>query len=135
VAHWVNHLYVDLLTPAEQGCFAQFHRMPDPAQSLYLRLVTRTRPVVPVASLHYDEIPDTDAALRALLDSGFAVLNPPLEPSTLLALQTRSDLQTWFGNAGKTAGKKSALTESIQAQFTAEQIHNMITTQQPLVMA
>lgn len=135
VAQWVNHLYADLLTTAEQDCFAQFHRMPDPAQSLYLRLVTRTRPVVPVASLHYDEIPDTDAALRALLDSGFAVLNPPLEPSTLLALQTRSDLQTWFGNAGKTAGKKSALTESIQAQFTAEQIHNMITTQQPLVMA
>lgn len=135
VAHWVLELYPDLLSAADTAFHRQFQALSEPAQHLYLRLLTRTRPLIAVESLTYEEVPDVTSALTELEQAGFAELNPLVDATALLALQTKIHLQQWFAQSGKSSAKKATLVESILARHSAEDIHRVIALHQPFTRA
>jgi hypothetical protein len=135
VADWVLALYPDLLCEADMAFHRQFQALSEPAQHLYLRLLTRTRPLIAVESLSYAEVPNVTSTLDELQQAGFAELNPQVDAAQLLELQTRSRLQQWFAQNSRSSAKKTELVESILAQHSAADIHNIIARHQPFTRA
>jgi hypothetical protein len=66
----VETLYGDILHPAEQELLVRWRGLPDPAQCLYVRLVSRIGPWFRRSKLAYTEIGDNAAALEDLAAAG-----------------------------------------------------------------
>ena len=131
VADWVLALYADILSDSDHQFHQTFDALPEPARHLYLRLLTRTRPLISVDSLNYQEVPDTAASLAILVELGFAELNPEVESAVLLSLLTRTNLLQWFGISAKAGAKKSDIADTILQQFSNDDIHRIIAHHQP----
>lgn len=135
VADWVLELYPDLLSEADTAFHWQFQALSEPAQHLYLRLLTRTRPLIAVESLSYAEVPNVTSTLEELQQAGFAERNPLVEATVLLELQTRTQLQQWFALGGTSSARKSTLVETILMRHSATDIHRVIALHQPFTRA
>lgn len=135
VADWVWALYPDLLDESDTDFHHRFQSLSEPAQHLYLRLLTRTRPLIAMESLSYVEVPDTALALDELEQTGFAERNPQVDTTVLLELQTKTHLQQWFAQPGRTSAKKAALVEAILARHSAADIHRVIAFHRPFIRA
>lgn len=135
VADWVQTLYADLLNAEESRFYEQFKGLSLPAQHLYVRLLTRTRAIIPVHTLNYVEVPDVTSALAELIDTNYACLNPPADTGLLLETLTKSQLLQWFETGLKPATRKPDCTAAVMAQYSPAAIHGIIESQQPFVQA
>ena len=135
VLAWASNLYSDLLTPAEQEFCQRFDLLPEPARHLYLRLLTRKGPYIPVKSLDYEEVPDTDQALDALVQGEFALLNPAADSGLLLNRINKADLRALFKTPLPASAGKADWISAITEQYSAEQIRQTVAGFQPFVQA
>ena len=135
VSQWVLALYPDLLTETDQQFHSGFQALSEPAQHLYLRLLTRTRPLIAVESLHYAEVPDVASALDELVTQQFAELNPSVDAEVLLELQTRAALQQWFETNTKSSARKADLVQTILHHYSEDEIRQTIAQRQPFTCA
>lgn len=95
----VLHRYGDLLESGETALLERFAALPETAQCLYLRLVSRVGPWFRASRLRYDEIGDPAPALDALLAAGLAEEARALSPAALGQLFTRAELATLYADA------------------------------------
>ena len=135
VLEWVSNLYSDLLTPAEHEFYLRFYQLPEPARHLYLRLLTRKGPYIPVQSLQYEEVPDTALALDALVQAKFALLNPEADSSLLLNRMNKAGLRALFDTAIPASAGKAELIKAIVDQHSAEHIRQAVAAFQPYAQA
>ena len=135
VLEGVRALYEDLLNDTERQFLDRFDQLPDDAQSLYLRLLTRRGPLLAIDSLNYPEVPSTESALAHLLEQGFASRNPDADVTDWLALLTKPELVEAF--TGKAAAKlpREALVQHIVERTTPTEIQQVIAQRRPCVRA
>ncbi len=135
VADWVIHLYADLLDPREIAFYERFSQLSLAARHLYVRLLSRTQPVIFVQSLQYAEVTNTNAALQELADNGYACFNPELESAALLERVPKQLLLRWFDCGLKSSQRKTELIACILQQESAATIHQRISQAMPFVLA
>ncbi len=139
VLTWVTDLYADLLSTEETDFFHRFSRLPEDAQSLYVRLLTRKGPLLAIDSLNYAEVPSTASALEALCAAGFASRNPLAEAQDYLALLTKPELVTlateFTNKSSASKMPRAELAEQIITHIPAEKLRADIAQLHPCVRA
>lgn len=88
----VGARYGDLLHGEERDRLVSFARLPEEAQRLYVRMLTRQGPWFRLDSLRYPEIADGPAAADALLQAGFCLGPGHAAPEALVALLRKDEL-------------------------------------------
>lgn len=88
---YVFDLHKDLLNDAELEFRNRFHRLPAPAQKLYVRMLMRKGNLFRDRKLRYQEIGKTADAAQALLAANLIEINPALEPPVLAPLFSKSE--------------------------------------------
>ncbi|OZI74785.1 VRR-NUC domain-containing protein [Bordetella genomosp. 12] len=109
---WIAARYDDLLDDAERGFIARFAELPQPAQALLVRLLTRKGDVFRSAKLAYEEIGDIPAAAAPLLALGWLAADPDLTTEDLGRLYTKAELATLAGV--KPGVRKEAMLQALQ---------------------
>lgn len=84
--------YADILNEYEMDFVRRFGKLSISAKRLYVRLITRTRPVFRKDKIRYAEIGNVDDAIRELADDGFMEINPPGYTESYLQCLTREEL-------------------------------------------
>ncbi|MFT4926509.1 MAG: hypothetical protein ACI8WB_002607 [Phenylobacterium sp.] len=80
---YVAQQYDDLLCASERHFYQQFHQLSQPAQMLYVRMLTRKGSVFRGCKLQYDEIGDTADAALALQNAGLITINDNADKAEL----------------------------------------------------
>ncbi|UTA47194.1 VRR-NUC domain-containing protein [Simiduia sp. 21SJ11W-1] len=102
---WVAERYGDLLKPAEKAYACTFSQLPENAQALLVRMITRKGAVFRTAKLHYAEIGDAEQALAKLPDA-WVEHDPQLSLDALFKLLTKAELANWLGAFTGTKAQK-----------------------------
>ncbi|BFM10508.1 nuclease Fan1 [Simiduia litorea] len=111
---WVRSRYGDLLSEAEIAYADQFLELPEPAQALLTRLITRKGELFRLSKLAYQEIPDLPRAIAPLQQLGWLTRSRMVSASDIFGLLSRAELTSWLG---KYAGTKAAwLAEFAQVE-------------------
>ena len=92
LAGFVVNTYTDLLRPDEIDWYDRLNAVPEQAQRLYIRLLTRKRSTFRLSTLHYAEIDDCVQCAATLADNGLASTEPPEELGLLLRSFTKPEL-------------------------------------------
>jgi hypothetical protein len=95
----VEAQYADLLLPQEAAWLATFRALPETAQCLYLRLVSRVGPWFRLHKLDYPEIGALDEPVAELEAAGLLQRARALDPAELGRLYTRAELRQRFPEA------------------------------------
>ncbi len=117
VTHRVAEVYADLLSPQELQYYREFHRLQQPAQYLYVRMLMRKGSLFRASKLRYAEIPSRADASRELQDKGFIAIDPALPVSDWLPLFNKSESLQWLAQAGVEAENLRALKASKRAEL------------------
>jgi hypothetical protein len=88
--------YGDLLHPEERARLDAFQQLPEGAQRLYVRMLTREGPWFRPEKLDYPDIPDGPGALAALLEHGFCLGPDQAGPEALVSLLRKEELAAWL---------------------------------------
>ena len=108
----VRRQYGDMLT-AEEAAFGEgVIALPDQAQRLLARLISRKGPLVRVDSLAFREIADIPAVLECLIGQGFVSRCPEAPAGELARLLTRAELAQCFGDL-LVAGSASPVASTV----------------------
>lgn len=94
----VEQQYGDLLTREEVAWLAAFRALPEPAQCLYVRLVSRVGPCFRRSKLRYPEIGQVAPVAASLIEAGFLEMVPQLDLEQLDRLFTRPEFAATFGS-------------------------------------
>jgi len=86
----VEKQYGDLLNPDEREFLHQFRSLDQPAQCLYVRLISRLGPWFRVSKLAYPEIDAIEQAAQALVSAGVVIVAQALSIEQLGSLFTSS---------------------------------------------
>ncbi|MBI3729894.1 MAG: VRR-NUC domain-containing protein [Burkholderiales bacterium] len=92
VLDWVGGRYADLLTDDEQAFIAQFGKLPQASQALFVRMVMRKGCVFRASKLVYAEIGEIRAAMQALVDVGWVQADPVVDIAGLFDLLQKPEL-------------------------------------------
>lgn len=92
----VEALYGDLLHPAERALLARWRQLPEPAQCLYVRLVSRVGPWFRRSKLAYVEIGDIASALDELAEAHLLATSADLGLDELARLFTVAEWRRAF---------------------------------------
>lgn len=92
LAGFVIDTYRDILTPEERQWYASLCASSEPAQRLYIRLLTRKGSVFRQSRLRYPEIDSLRDAADELADRGLADIQAPADPQVLLSAFTKPEL-------------------------------------------
>lgn len=121
VFRWVASRYSDLLSQEERHFLASFELLSRPAQALLARLLMRTRPLVRISSLRYDDISDVPMQLKILSEAALIELPAFLSLNELTALATRSELVNGFFTDTSTRGlTKASICEALATHDLAK---------------
>jgi hypothetical protein len=85
----IEHVFAvfeDLLSECERALYRQFQGASEPAQKLYVRMLTRKGDLFRLDKLVYQEIADNAVAADELAQCGLVVVNPELDIGELLGL-------------------------------------------------
>ncbi|NQZ07165.1 MAG: VRR-NUC domain-containing protein, partial [Algicola sp.] len=88
----IEHVFAvfeDLLSDGERVLYRQFQAASEPAQKLYVRMLTRKGCLFRLDKLVYDEIADNAAAAHELAQCGLVTVNPELGIDDLLGLYSK----------------------------------------------
>lgn len=128
---FVETHYAHVLSRAQSRFRADFEALPFPAQCLYVRMLNRRGRLFARQRLRYAEIKDTDAALRALRESGFLAHPGPDHVDEMLRLMTRAQLLTALRprlRGIRTTLKKGELVAAARAQADPETLLGWLPT-------
>lgn len=92
LAGFVVRIYKDLLRPEEFAWYSSICQASEPAQRLYIRLLTRKRSVFRLSQLSYPEIPDISAAAKELAGLNLCHSQPPADLDSLMPCFTKPEL-------------------------------------------
>ena len=110
----VGARYGDLLHPQERERLARFQQLPEGAQRLLVRMLTRQGPWFRPDRLRYPEIPDGAGAVAALLQHGFCLDASLAEPAELVALLTKAEVMAALAALGEPFGRGMLRAELAQ---------------------
>ena len=121
LAEFIVNTYQDILTPEERQWYASVQSSPEPAQRLYIRLLTRKGSVFRLSRLRYAEIKNLQEAAGELATRGLADINAPDDLRVLLAAYTKPELFELldaFGSGlrGSRSRPRAELIESLLQQ-------------------
>ncbi len=109
--------FSDLLLPEELALYHSFHNLSYPAQSLYVRLLCRTRDLFRMTQLNYPDIPSLEQSIEELQQARLINVNPSTALECLLPLFTKTELSKAFN------------LERASRQLTAPALRQLITEQ------
>ncbi|MEE4360781.1 MAG: VRR-NUC domain-containing protein [Pseudomonadales bacterium] len=118
---WVCRHHGALLDASARGFHASFLRLPRGARRLWVRLVLRRGPAFRVDGLDYEEVPDRDHALIALMLAGLVRVEPAPGPRS--RLMTVPELGAWLRAAGcapQRGAGRGALLEDAERLLAAQ---------------
>jgi len=97
VCEFVVQTYGDLLSPNELDWIDNLNTIEPTAKILYVRLLNRSFNTFRVSKLSYDDVPNLDQAIKALISTPLATSTPPLNAADVNRLFTKSEIVTLFG--------------------------------------
>ncbi|MBB5190620.1 hypothetical protein HNQ50_001342 [Silvimonas terrae] len=121
VLDWVATRYDDLLNDEERTFAHRFAALPEPAQALLVRMVTRKGVLFRASKLVYAEIGEVHAAAGPLLAQGWVSDTPHLAIEQLFSLFTKGDLAPLTANAPAGTARKPELLAWAQASYPQTQ--------------
>ena len=92
LAGYVVSTYEDLLREDEKNWYESVKAVPDSAQRLYIRLLTRRNSIFRLSRLNYPEILKKEACAETLAHKALVDCEPPIDLATLLATFTKLEL-------------------------------------------
>lgn len=111
LAGFVCSTYSDILSPEERQWYKALQAASEPAQRLYIRLLTRKGSVFRLDRLRYPEICDLNSAAAELAARGLADVSPPADLAELVATYTKPELLRLLKDTGSgTRTLKSSLS-------------------------
>ena len=131
----VMEQYEDLLNEDEHLLYHGFNSLSRSARSLFCRLLTRQGRVLREDKLNYADIPDLAYTLDELEDKQLCQRNHQVPNSELLNLLTRVELVHCFRLQNHSKLKKPELIQRIEAEFSQQDIGQMIQSGFPYVEA
>ena len=96
----VGARYGDLLHGEERDRLACFQALPEDAQRLYVRMLTRQGPWFRLDSLRYPEVADVPGAAAALVQADFCLEASHAAPEALVALLRKEELSAALTSLG-----------------------------------
>ncbi|MAY71903.1 MAG: nuclease [Halomonas sp.] len=123
VLDWVMARHADLLAEPEQRFIMAFGELPESAQALLVRMVSRKGELFRTGRLVYAEVDDLEQALSRLAAAELVELDPVLSLDDLLAQLRLSEARRVFAETVSACGlpasvSKSRLCEALDGQFT-----------------
>lgn len=139
ILNTVQSRYSDLLTPAELQFIHQFKAFEEPAQRLYVRLISRKGPNFRLDRLSYWDIPEIELAAKPLLENGFLSNASDSDSDELLSLLVVPELRKLAKNEWQLTVKsnwnRDRLLEEIVSSHNQETIlktvQSLLTIYQP----
>lgn len=128
LAQFVVDTYRDILTPEERLWYETLRTASEPAQRLYIRLLTRKRSTFRLSRLRYPEIEDLHPAAEELARRGLAGIAAPQEPQVLLAAFTKPELLELLSvDTARSQPRAELVQQLLSAEGAArrEQIHTL----------
>lgn len=113
---FVAERYWALLNPAERHFYHSFEASTEPAQRLYIRLVSRRGPLFRARRLRYPEIACLDTAAAELAAAGLLAIDPLPAPADLLRLFSKAELAAGLGQPGLARLPRAALEQHLLDQ-------------------
>ncbi|MBX2878373.1 MAG: VRR-NUC domain-containing protein [Granulosicoccus sp.] len=107
--------YGDLLHSEEKNWYSTICRLPEPAQCLYIRLLTRRGSIFRVSRLDYPEIENLSLAATDLASSGLTSSTPSSELATLARCFTKAELVRLLRVEGADNLTRAELLENLTA--------------------
>ncbi len=121
--NFVKKQYGDILLKDELLFIKKFKALPKDSARLYVRLISRSRPLYRLDKLSYSEIPDAKKAALCLAKEGFLVFDGDWESIDLISLFTKPDLIEFLrgeDNKIKSSSSKEQVTEEVLENHEAE---------------
>ena len=123
VLDWVMARHADLLAEPEQRFIMAFGELPEAAQALLVRMVSRKGELFRTSRLVYTEVDDLEQALSRLAAAQLVELDPVLSLDDLLAQLRLPEARRVFAETVSACGlptsvSKSRLCEALDGQFT-----------------
>lgn len=116
LARFVNSTYDDQLSYDEKRWYNTICSLSEPAQSLYIRLLSRKGSTFRLSRLQYPEIEAIDSCATELENHALASLLVPIDSSVLLASFTKAELIDRLDLQSQRALSRSALLEYIECR-------------------
>lgn len=128
---YVCRVYDDLLAPTDRHFARRFRALDCDSQSLYVRLCMRKGPLFRSDSLVYEDIDDVTAALQQLAEKQLIREYPDAEPTQLLSLLRKPELETLAREADLSPGslRKDDLIHVISNALDTPTLHKTLTAE------
>ncbi len=110
---FVADVYGELLSVDERDWYQRFHDVSEPAQRLYVRLITRKPSVFRRSKLQYPEIDSLNTAASELADSALACCDAPSDFAVLLATFTKPEIVKLLGLTKVAGISRAELVQSL----------------------
>lgn len=114
---YVFDLHNDLLSAEEKQFYDQFRALPQDAQKLYVRMLTRKGSLFRHNKLRYNEITDIASAALHLADAKFIAIDPPIQVEDLLSLFSKTEWIEILRSAGHFEIEPEKLKVANRADF------------------
>ena len=121
LAGFVYKTYLDILKTAELNWYTSFQRCDEPAQRLYVRLLTRKASVFRLSRLRYPEIVSLQSAAKRLAEAELGDVAPPKSLQALMSAYTKPELLILLELGALKSKSRVDLIEAIMCSKESDQ--------------